>query len=750
MKLLQAAGSTPEPLRWWLRFGHNLDRGRPERRISAALIALGTFALVSSLFVLAGTVATYQERLARDDARIDRGWLSGAEPLNDGPRWRAANDAVDYDWVLVLVVEPGPDSPLPPGLEGWPAPGEVVLSPALAGTAAGDVLVERYGSPSPLEIGLAGLSSPGERVIYVRPSTESVKNFSGYPLTGFGIGRKPSPFDSGFLGGVAYQRSVFEPLVGFILGLTIPSALLLLVGSRVGSHRRDRRSQILRLLGGRPREIRAALIGQVGIPYLLGCGLASALLITALCIDLPLPHVGFTVQSRDLRAHSLWLTGALLLGIALSALLVLAANRTRPGIGTRPRARVKPASWRGLLALPVATVGTVITLQQTLGWEESALRIFVVYGGLILITAALPSFLSAVTAAASSTGVRIARRFGSTGFLVGCRQTLADSVASRRLASGIALIIVLVAQAMTIGTITSSSQRAALALEQSLGTTVLSLDGIAPTSAGLDASPVSTALRAAGPDATLIALDAEVSPGGSTVRLFGDCSILGELGAPCASAAPAAAVPALRLEAAIADRAGPGARVESIPLTDDVARSDEVSWYLLSKSGADLPLEPLKTTLAHFSLPRASIDPIGRGWLIGLQESRDRSEWSILVVAAATVLLVLATLGAIVGDAASDSPAAGVATMWGADLRFAVGLTAARVVLPLAVAILIGNLVALYTTLPYMMPPLNGYLPEGFFVATAVIPILLMVLLAVASLRTVRRALGSWRPGAAT
>ncbi|MGW7210826.1 ABC transporter permease, partial [Streptomyces sp. NPDC054837] len=69
-----------------------------------------------------------------------------------------------------MVQPEGPAAPLPPGVQRYPRPGEMVVSPALHKLLAAPgngLLRERLAHPIAGEIGDAGLLDPGEHVFYL-------------------------------------------------------------------------------------------------------------------------------------------------------------------------------------------------------------------------------------------------------------------------------------------------------------------------------------------------------------------------------------------------------------------------------------------------------------------------------------------------------------------------------------------------------------------------------------------------------
>lgn len=740
--------STPQAATMF-RLGWRGDATHFERRIASAMIALATAAMVLSTGFLGIICATFQERLETDHSRIADGWFSGEDATADGARWRIVADAVEDRWVDVIIVVPEESTPLPPGLEAWPEPGTVVLSPALAAHPDGAIIAERYGVLSQQQVQGDGLVSPQERIAYVRPSAATEQQTFGYSVSSFGM---PSPVEltsEGLTGGPARQRGIWNITIGFTLGVIAPALLFMAIASRTASARRDQRRQMLHILGAGRREDLAFLLGVFAVPFTVGITSAGAVITALMVFDLYIPIGRYTIQSADLRAHLLWVIGAVLLGASIAAAMLLGLNQLRRHRGTRPRSSQRPDKLRQMLPLPLAAVAMIIAWLNTGRWELSALRLFVTYGGIAAVAICLPGFIGIITSLAARALAAWGQRYGSVSALVAGRLMMADPGAVRRLSAGMALVIILVAHLMTLGTMTTSAFREAAALRDRFGDSLLVLD----TSRSGDEAPqlVDDALSGNG-DVIAVMTQYGNSPSDPVrATVTGSCDALRALGLPCTDGP-------LETSDRVDDDRGRWmlGGIDEVQIAVgsawDISPDEEApAIYAVSLDGEDLPREEIAIELSQQVLPRPELSNIGEEWLLGYWTGYDSFyRWHPLIAVVATVLLALAISGVVLGDSDGASDRLGVLSMWAPGPGLSLGVAVGRVLIPLLAAIVTGGVTAFATTFPYTLPPFNGFLPPGYFLATSVLPVLAALVMAAIAALAQHRALRRWRPGASS
>ncbi|MDR0505025.1 MAG: hypothetical protein LBG70_04375, partial [Bifidobacteriaceae bacterium] len=107
-------------------------------------IASAAFLTTLVLAMLVVTHASYIGRTARDAARAPIFTEIGDPAQIAWFHWRTEESGLQPVDVMAFEVT-DPQAAPPPGIDRWPKPGEVFVSPALAATAFGDGFVARYG-----------------------------------------------------------------------------------------------------------------------------------------------------------------------------------------------------------------------------------------------------------------------------------------------------------------------------------------------------------------------------------------------------------------------------------------------------------------------------------------------------------------------------------------------------------------------------------------------------------------------------
>lgn len=732
----------------WIRLGADVDSDTPERRTGSVVLVAAAALLTLAVAAIGILVGSYQERLERDYARVPTAYTGTGEMTVEGPRWRIIADSADGRWVHIFVVVPGVDTPLPPGLEVWPNPGQVVLAPALHGTPAGNEILERYGMDSGRVIQHEGLVSPQERIAYVRPSEDILDRVEGIPLTGYGVPYPARANQEGFFGGAAYQRSLAQALTGAGVAVILPALVFMLVASRSGSGRRDRRLQILHIQGAGPREHLAFLWGSAGRALTIGGLGALAVLALMMMVDIPVPGPGAVVLSRDVRAQAPLVLGTAAVGWFTAVGLFTVMNRPRRLRGTRPRSAPARERWWTLALLPLACLAMTQALIATLSWEDASPRLLIGYAGLILVAVALPSFIGGATALIARVVTGLGRSVGSPAMIVAGRQLLSDPRSVRRLGAGMAVMVVLIAHAMVLSTLTNSFTRNAQAAQAAFGSSLLEVTGRIDTT---DQRDLLAETLGDGAGVVTVSLPGDVHDPAATTGITGTCATLTALGLPCTTGnlSRAEVDPDPRL-----DYLAPAGWSNAITVTvaDPLAAepsTEFMSTSIISYDGEELPIAALQADLAHAMLPPPAIFPVGDSWITGLQENRDQARWNAVAVGVLTVLFGLAITAAILGDVTAHARRTGVMSMWGAGRGFVLGVSIIRVLIPLLVAIAAGGVVAYATTFPYLLPPLDGQLPPAYVLTTAVLPLLAATTITLISASAQSSSLRHWRPGSA-
>jgi hypothetical protein len=322
----------------WVRLGLRLSVGSGRGGLLRAALmsagaALGVFVVLASL----ATVSVATAQLRRAEARTPVHEKAGTTGL----QMIEIDDAIGgrpLRRTVVAGVTAG--APRPPGLAAYPAPGKVVVSPALAELIRTDPrAAERFPQPVMGTIGPAGLVAPDELRAYVgvpataRPSTDN--DWRDWPVTGFGA-------ELGYaLGAETRWSDAFTPArfvaVAFALFVLVPYGVFLATCARLSASTRDRRLAALRLLGVSGRQ--AMLVNAIETGVVAGCGALAGL-------------VAFTVLApRSQRWHAgrlHWYAADISVPPGLVAAVVAATIGYAVAIGvlaTRP-ARAQPVAVR--------------------------------------------------------------------------------------------------------------------------------------------------------------------------------------------------------------------------------------------------------------------------------------------------------------------------------------------------------------------------------------------------------------------
>ena len=728
----------------WFALGRRIDGRRPERHLAHVLMILGTACLILSYAALAILAVTYQARLIRDAARSP---VPAEAGMDGAGHFIPISDDAGGRWVDVFVVEPGENSQLPPGLSAWPEPGHVVLSPVLEGTEDGAEIVARYGKAAPQTIGVEGLASPTERLAYVRPEQGIVQGGRGYGLMTYGFPTDQTLIGDGQWGGALRQPPLEIAGGSLIVFLVIPSHVLMFVAARAGSGRRDKQQQLLRVLGASRCETRSYLAGSLRRPMLVGAATALLVIMASLVHDFQIPVVSYRLLASDLRGGIVWILLAAALGTGVAALIVRATNRVKPALtATRPQpVRLKERQWKVIL-LPAVCFFFVSAFTWSLKYTDTYARTLIVYVGIALIAAALPPFIGAMSATAARIMIALGFRRGSPGLLIAGRRLLSEPRGLRRLTAGVALVILLSAHVMVLGTVTNPDEQAARNLDQLVGGSVVTV-GWPRSDREKDA--LADVIGDGAVYAGFITPDPKNAPG--EVKLFAQCPALELLGLECGAAH-------LKPEDLPANDSMAFVRsltyitqLEVTPqgVMDQREPEDSEAEYVLFAMTTDhskFPIEKIRADLAHRLLPHPEVADVASTWAVGTRQQIDLFAWLPLFAGAAALMLVAAVLGALLGDMSVQADQAGVARMWSPDAQLSRTVAIGTVLVPVLIAIGVAAGVAFWTTFPLTIPPINGVLPAGYWMITVMLPGVLAVVIAMLAASLQRRRIEHWMP----
>ncbi|WP_433825904.1 FtsX-like permease family protein [Actinoplanes sp. CA-015351] len=231
---------------------------RSRRRLSLTAAGIA----VAAVFLLAGASALPLNG-ARNDRLGDRlATLERGAPRAEGTllAWTWDDLYLGHRVAVTEVAVLRAGAEVAPGLPRLPAPGEIVVSPAVADALAADeLLAQRYPQRVAGTVGDAGLLGPGEWVVWLGATPDAFP--ADHPVaSGWGAIPDDVPPVPG-----ALRLAVPIGMVALLL----PVLALVVNAVRWGSQERDRRLAALRLSG--------LSIGQVRLITALETGLAAGL-----------------------------------------------------------------------------------------------------------------------------------------------------------------------------------------------------------------------------------------------------------------------------------------------------------------------------------------------------------------------------------------------------------------------------------------------------------------------------------------
>lgn len=331
-----------------------------------------------------------------------------------------------------LEVE-GPRAPLPPGVDRFPAVGEMVVSPALKElleSDSGKLLRERLPDRIVGTIGESGLVGSQELAFFrgaegLAPLIDSGRIVR---IDHFG---DPDPSTE-----QADPVLLLLVLVVFVV-LLMPVAVFIAAAVRFGGERRDRRLAALRLVGSDSGMTRRIAAGEAMAGAVLGLVFGTGFFLVGRQLAGTAEVYGVSVFPSYLNPSPLL---ALLVAVAVPAAAVLVTLLALRGAVIEPLGVVRasrPARrrlwWR--LLLPVAGLAMLVPMLGK-GRENGDFNQYLVTGGVVLllvgVTALLPWIVETVVARLGA---------GSVSWQLAVRRLQVSSGTAARMVNGIAVAV---------------------------------------------------------------------------------------------------------------------------------------------------------------------------------------------------------------------------------------------------------------------------------------------------------------------
>ncbi|MFF3344268.1 ABC transporter permease [Streptomyces sp. NPDC002779] len=332
------------------------------------------------------------------------------------------------------ILEPeGPRAPLPPGVDRFPAAGEMVVSPALKRvleSGDGALLRERLPERIVGTVRQSGLVGSADLTFY-RGGEGLAPYVDGGQVVRIDRYGDPNP-----------SREKSDPVLILLIlvvlvALLMPVAVFIAAAVRFGGERRDRRLAALRLVGSDGRMTRRIAAGEALAGALLGLVLGAVFFLIGRQIAGSVEVFRFSVFPDDLNPSPAL---ALLVAMAVPAAAVLVTLLALRGVVIEPLGVVRTAKparrrlwWRLLLPL-----GGLALLYPMVGQgnEDGDFNQYLVVGGVMLlligVTALLPWIVETVVGRLGGGGI---------AWQLAVRRLQLSSGTAARLVNGVAVAV---------------------------------------------------------------------------------------------------------------------------------------------------------------------------------------------------------------------------------------------------------------------------------------------------------------------
>ncbi|WP_200301501.1 FtsX-like permease family protein [Streptomyces adelaidensis] len=369
------------PLTWHLTRSSG-RRGLQSHLLSAAAAAAGALILLTLLSAHLGSGTRADRTAWRTPDAVSAAQATAIQTLG--------TTYVNHRPVTVVSLAQlpnRPDTPAPPGLDRFPAPGRTYLSPALANLMdrlpAGQ-LANRFPAKTDYgTLGEAGLGAPEELVAVVgrtpddpaitrAPEGDALNTLAARARVSGFTGTKPSMFTS------------FDQQAAVLGGalLVVPVIVLASAAGRLGVARREQRLAALRLAGATPRQI-LAMTGVESAAVGLAGGLLGAVAYTLLLPVLTWVPYGIGTWYGELWVGLPWLLAVV---AAVAVLTSVSAVSTLRGVARSPLGvaqQADPRRTRLIRLVLFVAIGLYVTVTAHgggLSTGQSLALIVLVYG----------------------------------------------------------------------------------------------------------------------------------------------------------------------------------------------------------------------------------------------------------------------------------------------------------------------------------------------------------------------------------
>ncbi|MFJ1972126.1 ABC transporter permease [Streptomyces sp. NPDC087903] len=409
--------------------------GGREGWVRALLTAVGVGLGVALLLLTTALPSALDVRSQREEARLDYTYDFTPRPAADNTLVVSDVDTTyrDQDVRGRLMQPEGARAPLPPGLAKFPAPGDMVVSPALKellASDAGELLRQRLPYRITGTIAERGLIGSQELAYYAGAAdlASRIDPPNVARISAFGD-PNPSPDSTD-------PVLVLLILVVFVV-LLMPVGVFIAAAVRFGGERRDRRLAALRLVGSDSRMVRRIAAGEAAAGAALGLLFGTVFFLIGREIAGSAEAFGVSVFPSYLNPTPAL---AALVAVAVPAAAVLVTLFALRGVVIEPLGVVRTARparrrlwWR--LLLPVAGLAMLYPMLGQ-GRDDGTFNEYLVTGGVLLllvgITALLPWAVEAVVARLGA---------GGLSWQLAVRRLQLSSGSAARMVNGIAVAV---------------------------------------------------------------------------------------------------------------------------------------------------------------------------------------------------------------------------------------------------------------------------------------------------------------------
>ncbi|MEU9555825.1 FtsX-like permease family protein [Streptomyces fumanus] len=544
----------------------------------AVLTGVGVGLGVALLLLTTAIPSALDARHAREAARTDITFSASAPMPRADDTLIAADVDTEYGdrTVRGRELEPeGPRAPLPPGVAEFPAPGEMVVSPALKellASDAGKLLRERLPDRITGTIGESGLVGSAELAF-----------FRG----GDGL--------AAHLGDQRVQRidhfgdrdSAAEPLDPVLLLLVLvvfvvllmPVAVFIAAAVRFGGERRDRRLAALRLVGSDSLMTRRIAAGEALAGAVLGLLFGAGFFLIGRQLVGGAEVYGISVFPSYLDPSPVL---ALLVTVAVPLAAVLVTLFTLRGVVIEPLGVVRTARparrrlwWR--LLLPLAGLAMLYPMMGQ-GRDHGNFNQYLVTGGVVLlligVTALLPWLVERVVARLGAGGV---------SWQLAVRRLQLSSGTAARMVNGIAVAVAgAIALQMLFAGVESDYTRST-GQDTTRAQMQVSVPQEVPVAGAAAEFAATRGVRGVAAYAEGYLGDRRADPGTTAQLTVGDCAALREIARlPSCRDGDAFAVRDAEWDTDTRKLAAPGRTLYLDPSWEGVPRSKEIPWKVPS------------------------------------------------------------------------------------------------------------------------------------------------------------------------